>query len=877
VDYEYETKDKYFEGNYGLRAQQSLTDYLRVGGTYVREEQLDKNYILKGTDTILHLGKDIKLTAEYAQSASEAVGSFISTDGGLSFTELATEDLTEGKAYGIKGEAYLLERLRLSSYYKQIEKGFSSTSTISQQGKELMGAGAILDITPKTRLRLSHDIQKLLDDGNPQTQLQVGATKTQTTNVQLQQEVITDKLKLTGEYRKQEVKEKKEQFVSETNTESDVIAIKADYQATLRTLLSLEQQATLKGSPNHQTIAGIQTKVNEKLSLRAKETIGTQGTATGIGATFNVRDKLEFSSDYTLANYKTAGFADTFSVSGKAKLDERTQVYATAAVTDSSFDGQTQSLVFGTEKKINEEIKLTSRKTYAKAKDKLTQANTYGLTKEKDGKRLEGTFTEQKSFSNTEVSNTNIFGLSGDINNKWAVQGSFERGLVQSYDGTRAIRNAGAIGLGFVDKDRETGEVKLKASSKLELRLDDGQQDKRQFLIYNAIEKKINPNTTLFGKLNYSQTKNTDTGSTEAQYKEYVTGLAYRPVNFDRLNLLGRYAYLEDDSPSGQSDFKDIEKEKSHTFAGEAVYDLTDKWQFVEKLAYKIAEEKVLGFDFTKTQTWLMIHRLNYNINEDWQVGAEYRLLTQKQAKDYKQGALVEVARKLGEFVQMGLGYNFTDFNDDLTHLNYTAYGPFVRLTAKFYDRTPEEIECIRLRGIERQKIKKYNREREAREHFEMGNQFYREGKLKEAKEQWRKAFEISQDSEMKGYIREIEKRAREKELMRRKEDEERKVRLEAELREIERRQKIEQVFLELKKEKQQQELFQKETREEARKVKIEERRKAKEWMLYLERQRKEEEIASKKLEKEYQKQLEIKKKRKRNRWLSRKPNSSRN
>ena len=775
VDYEYETKDKYDEGAYGVRAQQSLTDYLRVGGTYVKEEQLEKNYELRAADTILHLGEDIKFTGEYAESESEQVGSFISTDGGLTFTELSTGDLDKGKAYGIKGEVYLFDKLGLTSYYKKIEKGFSSASTTSQQGKELLGAGLTLDITPKTRLRATYDIQKLIDDGNPQTQLQMGARKTETSSAQITHQM--EKLRLTGEYRHQEVTEKKEQFESETNTEEDTVAVRADYKLTEKIALSLKQQATLKGSPNHQTTAGVTAEVNEYLSLRAMETVGTKGTAASVGATANVKDRLELSSDYTRTNYKTGGVSDTISLGGKAKVDDKTEVHTTLAVTDSSKGGQTQSVVFGGKRKISEELELTTDRTYAKSRDKLTRANTFGLVREKDGRRLEGTFAEQQSRSDAETSNTNIFGLSGDINDKWAAQGSFERGRVQSHDGTLSTRNAGSIGLGFVDKDKETGKVRLKASSKLELRMDDGEADKRQYLVYNAIEGKINPNTTLFAKANISQTKNTTTDSTEAQYKELVTGAAYRPVNFDRLNLLAKYTYLEDDSPSGQSNFSDIEKEKSHILAGEAVYDLTDKWQLVEKLAYKQGEEKVTGFDFTKTQTWLMVHRLNYKIDKDWQVGAEYRRLTQKQAEDYKQGALIEVSRNIGEFIQVGAGYNFTDFNDDLTHLDYTAQGPFIRLTGKFYDRTPEEIERARQRWLEK-KLKQWAWElvqdelakpdspvmQELHRYYYFAKKFEDEGKLNQAKECYQRSLQIGRMmyAEAEEYVRgriEIEKK----------------------------------------------------------------------------------------------------------------------
>ena len=210
------------------------------------------------------------------------------------------------------------------------------------------------------------------------------------------------------------------------------------------------------------------------------------------------------------------------------------------------------------------------------------------------------------------------------------------------------------------------------------MRFDEGTEDIYQYLTYNAIEGKINPDTTLFAKANLSQTENKTLDSIEAQYKELSFGAAYRPIDVDWLNLLLKYTYLEDDSPESQTDINDVEEEKAHVLAGETVMDLTDKWQLTEKLAYKIGEEKVAGFDYTETSTWLWINRLGFDVDENWQLAGEYRLLTQREAKDQRRGFLFEVCRDIGDYLQIGVGYNFTEFNDDLTDLGYTACGPFI-------------------------------------------------------------------------------------------------------------------------------------------------------------------------------------------------------
>ena len=773
IDYEYQTKDKYDQGISGLRAQKALSDYLTIGTTYINEDQEGQNYTLKAADTQLNLGQNTTLTCEYAQSSSEQLDYYISTDGGLSFTALNTsDDFDQGEALSLKVQTHLFDqKLNLTSYYKIIEKGFSLSKTISQQGKKLKGASLKLNLSPNTQLTARHDIQKLLSDGNPQSSLQVGATQTKTTQAQLTH--TKDKLTLTGEYRHQELNDKLNQYQSETNSETDTLALQADYQLKDNLTLSLTQQANLTGPQEHKTTAGISSQLNPNLTLRGKQTLSTEGNATSIGATFtpakesllDVRRRMSdekeqtsnithstlhnpfspsaiaLSADLTHTNYQAEGSSDTISLSAQGRLDEQTLFHTTYALTDSQKQAKTESITFGSTKRLTPEYSLTTDKTYAKTKDKLTQAHSFSLRRETlNNQTLEASLTEQHSSNQEELSSSNIFSLTGDITDNFKIQGSFEKGTVQKHNGNLYNRHATSFTMGYAKQDPKTKETHLTASSKLEFRFDEGAEEINHLLITATLEERPNPNTHLFAKANISQTKETTNNYCQAKYKELVLGAAYRPLFLDKLNVLAKYTYLEDDSPSTQTDISDIEAEKSHTVSTELIYDITPQYQLVEKLAFKEAKEDTLGFDFTKTQTYLNITRLNYSPHSNWQLALEYRRLTQEQAEDTKQGALIEISRNLGQFIQLGTGYNFTDFSDDLTHLDYTSHGPFIRLTGKLYDRTPEEIEQAKQAALERKlevlltkRLKQSPQKEEILTLYNQAEHLYTQGQLKEA------------------------------------------------------------------------------------------------------------------------------------------------
>ena len=50
-----------------------------------------------------------------------------------------------------------------------------------------------------------------------------------------------------------------------------------------------------------------------------------------------------------------------------------------------------------------------------------------------------------------------------------------------------------------------------------------------------------------------------------------------------------------------------------------------------------------------------------------------------------KHGALIELDREIKDYIRFGIGYNFTDFDDDLRSLNdFSAHGFFTRVSGKF-------------------------------------------------------------------------------------------------------------------------------------------------------------------------------------------------
>ncbi len=56
-------------------------------------------------------------------------------------------------------------------------------------------------------------------------------------------------------------------------------------------------------------------------------------------------------------------------------------------------------------------------------------------------------------------------------------------------------------------------------------------------------------------------------------------------------------------------------------------------------------------------------------------------MLEMSDINERRSGALAAVSRYLGDHLKIGIGYNFTDFSDDLTDLSYDHHGAFLNVT----------------------------------------------------------------------------------------------------------------------------------------------------------------------------------------------------
>lgn len=268
---------------------------------------------------------------------------------------------------------------------------------------------------------------------------------------------------------------------------------------------------------------------------------------------------------------------------------------------------------------------------------------------------------------------------------RWNMGANMEVGtLTDVQTGAQTERKAGGLRVAYA-----VDTVQL--SSGIEYRFDDAEQldatrtERTTWLFRNNFKYQLTPNWRLLGQLNYSFSDSSLGQFYDGAYTEAVVGYAYRPVNHDRLNLIAKYTYFYNVPTTDQVTLQDTAAQflqKSHIAALDLTYDLTDRWSIGGKFAHRIGQLSLEREDpqFFDNPAQLYLVRTDFRVGQNWEAMIEGRMLDMPDLNEQRLGALVGVFRYLGEGVKVGVGYNFTDFSDNLTDLSFTHQGVFINV-----------------------------------------------------------------------------------------------------------------------------------------------------------------------------------------------------
>jgi hypothetical protein len=395
--------------------------------------------------------------------------------------------------------------------------------------------------------------------------------------------------------------------------------------------------------------------------LFAQDTLSVTGnrqenSRAGVGGSYRLSDKLRIEGEVSDGDLGTGGrIGSTYTHS------ERTSVYVNYALENERTDNAMRS------------IRGRGGNLVAGIRSRLGDSTSVFLE-------------ERYQHSDTMTGLTHATGINFASNGGWSFGFNTDIGTLQDINtGAETERVATGVQVGF-------GSQALQFSSAVEYRDDDVEQlnlasnQRETWLFKNSFKYQINDGARLLGKFNHADSTSSLGTFYDGGFTEAVVGYAYRPIHNDRLNALVKYTYFFNVPTTDQLGSQNVAAEfiqKSHIAAVDVSYDITPNFTLGGKYGYRLGQ---VSLDRDNPQYFdnnahLYVIRGDYRFREHWEFLAEGRMLEMSDLGERRAGALVTVSRYLGDHLKLGLGYNFTDFSDDLTDLSYDHNGAFLSVT----------------------------------------------------------------------------------------------------------------------------------------------------------------------------------------------------
>ncbi len=602
-----------------------LNDHIKLGLTASSSDEGQGDSALQGADLVLRTSANSWLKLQAGRSEGLVSSALYSDDGGFDFVGQDELAFTGASADGYRadlsvGLADVLPsaRGRLTLYTQTLGAGYSAPGFATITDREHFGGTLQLPLGPWVNVRAKAD-RRVQDLGLETTSQEV--------DLGFQ---MSERWSLSTGVRKEERQDNSliVPLTQEQGERTDaVVQLGFDSLASWRTYTFV--QDTLSKTDNREDNGRI-----------------------GVGGSYEFGDRLRMNMEVSDGDVGAGGRLGT-----NYQLSDRTNLYLNYALenerTDNGSRARSGNLISGVKRRLSDSSSVYLEERY------------------QDTDLMAGL--------------THATGVTLTAKDRWTMGANMEVGTLTDVEtGAQTERRAGGLRLAYA---RDTVQM----SSGMEYRFDDAEQldarrtERATWLFRNNLKYQVTPNWRLIGQLNYSFSDSSLGQFYDGAYTEAVIGYAYRPAMHDRLNLLAKYTYFYNVPTTDQVTLQDTAAQflqKSHIASVDFTYDLSERWSLGGKFAHRLGQLSLEREDpqFFDNPAQLYVVRTDVRVGEAWEGMIEGRMLDLPDLDEQRLGALIGVFRYLGKNVKAGVGYNFTDFSDDLTDLSFTHQGVFINV-----------------------------------------------------------------------------------------------------------------------------------------------------------------------------------------------------
>jgi len=603
-----------------------LNNYIRLGVTASSNDAGVDGSSLRGADVMLRKSTDSWVKFQTGKSDGLVSSSFYSNDGGFGFTSYNSAAFANASADAYRADVSLGlgdilsgTRGRLTYYTQHLDAGYSAPGFDTLTPTDYSGGTLTLPMGERWSVNAKAD-RKAQEEGLTTTaeelDLAYKANKNWSVSSGVRQDNREDNSPLVPATQQQ-------------GERTDVVAQLAyDSLARWRAYTFAQDTVSKSGDRDDNERAGVggSYRVTNALRIDAEASEGNLGPGGKLGTNYLVSDHTTLYLNYSLEN----------------------------ELADTGVFQRQGTLVSGMKERLTDSSSVYVEERYQDIDSASGLTHATGVTLRPDDRWN--------------------FGINAELGT-----------LVDSQTDAQTKRKAGGIRVGY-------GHDKIQFSSGVEYRDDEMEQPDaatytklKTWLFRNNFKYQVAPDWRLIGKLDHSMSDASQGQFYDGGYTEAVLGYGYRPVQSDRLDMLAKYTYFYNVPTAGQVTPQDTAAQfiqKSHIASIDVSYDLTRQWTVGGKYAYRMGEASLerVNPQFFDNTAELYIVRVDWHFRQEWEGMIEGRALEMPDLNQTRSGALVALYRHLGKHVKAGLGYNFTNFSEDLTDMSFKSHGIFMNV-----------------------------------------------------------------------------------------------------------------------------------------------------------------------------------------------------